>query len=83
MMFAGLAPAMMDDMDMGPDCSGLPSHEDSTVVLKAVVSEGGNSGFGFNMWASTVNRDGEVCAITFSGEPPGQPVPGQSGHLAG
>ena len=76
MMFAGLAPAMMDDMDMGPDCSGLPSHEDLTAALKAVVSEGGNSGFGFNMWASTVNRDGEVCAITFSGEHRGDQFPG-------
>jgi len=26
-----------------------------------------NGGFGFNMWATVVNRAGEVCAIAYSG----------------
>src|SRR5258708_1135649 len=51
-------------------CEGLPSHDQLQAALKSVVDVGGtnNSGFGLNMWASTVNRDGEVCAVAFTGE---------------
>lgn len=44
----------------------LPSHGELTAALKAVVKEQ-NGGLGFNMWATIVNRDGEVRAVTFSG----------------
>lgn len=48
-------------------CQGLPTHAELKQALVAVVSEN-NAGFGFQMWGSIVNLDGEVCAIAYSGE---------------
>jgi uncharacterized protein GlcG (DUF336 family) len=51
-----------------PDCSalGLPSYANLTTQLQGVVN-GSNGGFGFDMWATIVNRKGEVCTVTRSG----------------
>src|SRR5437588_4748020 len=59
-------------------CADLPSHDQLLAALKSVVDVGGtnNSGFGLNMWATTVNRDGEVCAVAFSGNDRGDQWPG-------
>jgi uncharacterized protein GlcG (DUF336 family) len=57
-------------------CDGLPSHTDLHDALATVVSGGDNGGFGLHMWATVVNRDGEVCAVTFSGEDRGDQWPG-------
>lgn len=59
-----------------PPTNGLPSHAALTAALKAVVTGGGNEGFGLNMWATVVNRDGEVIAVTFSGGNRGDQWPG-------
>ena len=59
----------------GKGNGGLPSHAALTTALKAVVKEQ-NGGLGFNMWAAVVNRDGEVCAVTFSGGDRGDQWPG-------
>ena len=50
-----------------PDCSavGIPTHAALTTALQNVVS-GSNGGFGFPMWATIVNRKGEVCMVTRS-----------------
>ena len=56
--------------------SKLPSHTELTAALNAVLSGGYNAGFGLNMWATVVNRDGEVCAVTFSGNDRGDQWPG-------
>jgi uncharacterized protein GlcG (DUF336 family) len=45
-------------------------------ALTAVVAAGGNSGLGFNMWATVVSRDGVVCLVTFSGADRGSQWPG-------
>src|SRR5262245_56046562 len=58
------------------DSRGLPSHAQLTTALKGVVTAGGNAGFGLNMWATIVNRDGEVVAIAFSGGDRGDQWPG-------
>ena len=60
------------------DCKDLPSHAQVLAALKSVVDVGGtnNSGFGLNMWATTVNRDGEVCAVAFTGGNRGDQWPG-------
>ena len=53
-----------------PNCNGLPSHGELTQALQdSVAASGGpsNGGFDTNMWATIVNRDGVVCAVTFSG----------------
>src|SRR5688572_27317704 len=54
----------------------LPSHAQLLQKLKAVVSGGGNGGFALNMWATIVNRDGEVVAVAFSGNDRGDQWPG-------
>ena len=58
------------------DCKDLPSHTQVRDALKAIVTAGGNSGLGFNMWATVVNRDGEVCTVAFSGGDRGEQWPG-------
>ncbi|MCC6455952.1 MAG: ScyD/ScyE family protein [Caldilineaceae bacterium] len=60
----------------GAACDELPSHADLTAALVDVVSAADSGGFGLNMWATLVNRDGEVCAVTFSGEDRGDQWPG-------
>ncbi len=57
-------------------CANLPSYAELTAALDAVVGAGGNAGFGNEMWASIVNREGVVCAVTFSGEEFGDQWPG-------
>jgi len=57
-------------------CDGMPSHSALTDALKNVMAAGENGGFGLNVWATIVNRDGEVCAVTFSGEDRGDQWPG-------
>ncbi len=50
-----------------PKCAGLPSHAALKTALSAVVAGGGNAGFGNDMWGTVVNRDGQVCAVVFTG----------------
>jgi len=59
-------------------CKDLPGHARLVTALKSVVDVGGtnNAGFGLNMWATIVNRDGEVCAVAFSGKDRGDQWPG-------
>jgi len=54
---------------------GLPTHAAVASALKAVVAEA-NGGFGLNMWAAVVNRDGEVRVVAFSGNGRGDQWPG-------
>src|SRR5437016_9881215 len=72
---AGRAQDEQQDRNISKD---LPGHAQLTAALKAVVDVGGtkNAGFGLNMWATVVNRDGIVCAVTFSGNDRGDQWPG-------
>ena len=78
-MAAGPATLRADNekTDIG-GCPDLPTHAQLLAALKSVVDVGGtnNSGFGLNMWVTTVNRDGEVCAVAFSGNDRGDQWPG-------
>lgn len=71
------------------DCGDLPSHAELQAALQASVSsvnvlgagtggslDGTNGGFDLDMWATLVNRDGEVCAVAFSGTNRGAQWPG-------
>lgn len=56
-------------------CAMLPGH----AALRAALIDAraaDNGGFGFQMWATIVNRDGIVCAVVFSGEQRGDQWPG-------
>lgn len=55
--------------------SDLPTYEKLKAELTKIVSEK-NGGFGFNMWATVVDRDGVVRAVAFSGEDRGSQWPG-------
>jgi uncharacterized protein GlcG (DUF336 family) len=60
----------------GPsDCSSLPSYSALKTALMTVQQQK-NSGLGFNMWATIVNRDGYVCAVAFTGNTRGDQWPG-------
>ena len=54
---------------------GLPSHSEIKEALKSVVKEK-NGGFGLNMWATIVDRDGVVKTVAFSGSNRGEQWPG-------
>jgi uncharacterized protein GlcG (DUF336 family) len=56
-------------------CKGLPSHADLQAQLKLAQAQS-NGGFGLNMWATVVNRDGVVCAVAFTGAGRGDQWPG-------
>lgn len=56
-------------------CRDLPSHS----ALKAALTNArvtANGGFNLDMWATVVNRDGEVCAVAFTGNDRGDQWPG-------
>ncbi len=57
-------------------CAALPAHAELKAALQGVVTASGNGGFGLNMWATTVNRDGVVCAVAFTGSDRGDQWPG-------
>ncbi len=54
---------------------GLPTHGEIKETLKSIVGEQ-NGGFGLNMWATVVDRDGVVEAVVFSGNDRGDQWPG-------
>ncbi len=73
-LFAALsltfAPVFADDDDDGKrkSCKDLPSQAELTAALTSVAGDGTtNGGLGNDSWATIVDRDGIVCAVTFSG----------------
>lgn len=56
-----------DDKSHRRICKDVPRHAELTAALKSVVGFD-NAGLGNDMWAAVVNKDGIVCAVTFSGE---------------
>lgn len=56
-------------------CKGLPSYSALQAQLAAAQAQP-NGGFGLNMWATVVNRDGVVCAVAFTGHTRGDQWPG-------
>ena len=59
----------------GDACAGLPDHDAVMTALKAAQADK-NGGFGLNMWATVVNRDGVVCVVAFTGADRGDQWPG-------
>ena len=60
-------------------CGALPDHAALTTALQAstaTTSETTNGGLELNMWASIVDRDGVVCAVTMTGSDRGDQWPG-------
>src|SRR6266849_10259403 len=65
-----------DENDGRSGCKNAPGFSAVQTALSAVVTGGGNSGLGFNMWATVVNRDGVVCVVAFTGADRGRQWPG-------
>jgi len=59
----------------GSNMNTLPTYTEVQTALKKVVAEK-NGGFGLNMWATVVDRDGVVKVVTFSGKDRGEQWPG-------
>lgn len=57
------------------NCKALPTHGMLQRALKS-VAPGDNSGLGFNMWGTIVDRDGIVCAVAYTGKNRGDQWPG-------
>ena len=64
-----------DDEQSNNACRNLPSHSALRDALVAAQGEE-NGGFGLEMWATVVNRDGIVCAVAFTGGNRGDQWPG-------
>jgi len=65
-----------DDRDNRPQsCAGLPGHHQLQTALEAARAQS-NGGFGLDMWATVVNRDGVVCQVAFTGANRGSQWPG-------
>jgi uncharacterized protein GlcG (DUF336 family) len=61
--------------DVAIACKQLPSYAALKSALMAAQAQT-NGGFGLNMWATVVNRDGVVCAVAFTGSARGDQWPG-------
>jgi uncharacterized protein GlcG (DUF336 family) len=59
----------------GSACRDLPSQGALRTALAAAQGQA-NGGFGLEMWATVVNRDGIVCAVAFTGANRGDQWPG-------
>lgn len=74
-----------DSGSTSPKCEGLPAQGRLTKVLRDVVApkdKDANGGLGNHMWAVVINRAGVVCAVSRSGEKPGDQWPGSRGIAA-
>jgi uncharacterized protein GlcG (DUF336 family) len=56
-------------------CGDLPSHWELKQALISAQAQS-NGGFGLEMWGALVDRDGEVCAVAFTGSDRGAQWPG-------
>lgn len=65
-----------DDPEFVTGCDSLPGYDTLTEALAAIVEAGGSAGLANHMWATLVDRDGLVCAVTFSGSNRGEQWPG-------
>jgi uncharacterized protein GlcG (DUF336 family) len=67
-----------EPVDICPDAASRTFiHNQLETLLKQVqASSDKNGGFGFNMWATVVNRAGVVCAVAKSGADSGEQWPG-------
>ncbi|MBP7843260.1 MAG: heme-binding protein [Proteobacteria bacterium] len=74
--FFGLSSTLLMSASlMATDCASLPKWSEVKEALIKVRGES-NGGFNLDMWATLVNRDGEVCVVTFTAGDRGGQWPG-------
>jgi uncharacterized protein GlcG (DUF336 family) len=74
-LLAALAAATSARAQNPEACRSVPSHTAVRTALVAAQAQP-NGGLGFHMWATVVNRDGEVCVVAFTGTDRGDQWPG-------
>lgn len=75
-MMIGATVAALSTLGLSPVmATELPTFAELQAALRAVVAEN-NGGFGLNMWATVVDRDGVVRVVVFSGKERGDQWPG-------
>jgi len=74
-LLLSLVPACAASGARAAGSDGLPDHATVTSALRGVVKES-NGGFGLQMWATLVDRDGVVRVVAMSGEERGDQWPG-------
>lgn len=57
-------------------CADLPGWSSLKKELAVATKNYDNGGFGLNVWATVVNRDGIVCAVAYTGNSLGEQWPG-------
>jgi len=75
LILAGAVAANLRADDDSGVCTGMPDNPTLHAALVAAV-QAETSGLHNNMWATVVDRDGNVCAITFTGNNRGAQWPG-------
>jgi len=75
-LLAGCSSDAQAQVATAPGCAGLPTNAALTQGIKDVVHGDTNGGAGNEMWGATVNRDGVVCSVAFSGTDRGAQFPG-------
>ncbi len=60
------------------NCANVPNHAQLKAAMVSATGSppSGNQGFNLQMWGTVVNRDGEVCAVVFTGGDRGAQWPG-------
>lgn len=76
LLFLGTNAAYSQVADICPDANSRTAIHAALQTALITATSAENGGFGLNMWASVVNRDGQVCAVAFSGEDRGDQWPG-------
>lgn len=71
----GAGAARAADEGRPASCKDFPSHAALRGALEAAQAQA-NGGFGLQMWATVVNRDGVVCGVAFTGNDRGDQWPG-------
>jgi uncharacterized protein GlcG (DUF336 family) len=74
-LLSGLAFAENDHSNNNANCRDLPSYSELKAAL-IQARNAANGGFNLDMWGTIVNRDGEVCAVAFTGVDRGSEWPG-------
>lgn len=75
LLFVANSPAQAGQKIAGDRCQDLPSHAELTEALSE-ARDADNGGLDLDMWGTIVNRDGEVCAVTFTGDDRADQWPG-------
>src|SRR6202171_2208826 len=71
----GMTTANANGSDGPLGCGALPSHQQLQTALESARAQA-NGGFSLDMWATVVNRDGDVCEVAFTGNNRGSQWPG-------